>query len=164
MKHLKMKEMKVSYERRQRKRLLFLFLFLFLFPFPFSSTCTMVSAMPACTTIFFYLYIRRFRCSKYPSYPRNRCASISGRNLRRYKHRSRGNSASAAPAPTLLSATQQWPTSKHDAATKSCCWMSPMLQASQLPPKQVHRQFWRIVRRYSIAHAVIQRPQHRCSL
>ena len=37
------------------------------------------------------------------------------------QHRSSGNSASAAPAPTLLSATQRLLASKHDAATKSCC-------------------------------------------
>ena len=33
------------------------------------------------------------------------------------QHPSSGNSAAAAPAFTQLSATQQWPTSKHDAAT-----------------------------------------------
>ena len=58
------------------------------------------------------------------------------------QHRSSGNSAPAAPALTLLSATLQWPSSKHGAATKSCCWTSPMLQASQLPPKQVRHYFW----------------------
>ena len=49
--------------------------------------------------------------------------------------RSSGNSVAAAPAPTQLSATQHLPASKHDAAPQSCCWVSPILHAPQLPPK-----------------------------
>ena len=56
--------------------------------------------------------------------------------------RSRCNSAAAAPAPTLLSATQHLPASKHDAAVQSCCRASPMLRTPQLPPKQIRHHFW----------------------
>ena len=58
------------------------------------------------------------------------------------QHRSSGNSAAAAPAFTLLSATQQWPTSKHDAASPSSCLVSPMLHASKLHAKQIRHHFW----------------------
>ena len=37
---------------------------------------------------------------------------------------------------------QQWPTSKHDAATQSTCLASPMLHAPHLPPKQMRHHFW----------------------
>ena len=82
-------------------------------------------------------------------------------------HRSRGNSATAATAPTLLSATQRLPASDHDAAAQSCCGVSPMLPARHLPPKQMHWTFCAGRPSISIAHAAIQRPQHqhpRCSL
>ena len=75
-------------------------------------------------------------------------------------HRSRGNSAAAATAPTLLSATQRLPASDHDAAAQSCCGVSPMLPARHLPPKQMHWIFCADRPSISIAHAAIQRPRH----
>ena len=58
------------------------------------------------------------------------------------QHRSRGNSAVATQAPTLLSVTQHLPASDHDAATQSCCFASPMLRAPQLLPEQIRHHFW----------------------
>ena len=58
------------------------------------------------------------------------------------QHRSSGNSAAAAAAPKLLSATQHLPASKHDAASPSICLLPPMLQASNLSPKQMRHHFW----------------------
>jgi hypothetical protein len=76
------------------------------------------------------------------------------------QHRSSGNSAAAAPAPTQLSATQHLPASKHDAATQSCCLVPQMLHASNIPPGQMRHHSGHNVRRYSIAQAAIQRPRH----
>ena len=70
------------------------------------------------------------------------------------KRRSSGNSAAAAPAPTQLSATQQWPTSKHDAAARSCCLVSPKHRSPYLPPKQMRHHFCAGRPSISIARAV----------
>ena len=53
----------------------------------------------------------------------------------------RCKSASAATAPRQLSVTQHLPASDGDAAVQSSCWVSPMLHAPNLPPKQVHHDF-----------------------
>ena len=60
------------------------------------------------------------------------------------QHRSCGNSATAASAPTQLSVTQHLPAAKHDAAVQSCCRASPMLRKPQLPltQTQIRHHFW----------------------
>jgi len=83
------------------------------------------------------------------------------------QHRSRNDSAAAAPAPTLLSATQHLPASDHDDTPASSCLAPHTLQAPQLAPKQMRWIFCAGRPSISIAHAVNQRPQHqhsRCSL
>ena len=55
------------------------------------------------------------------------------------QHRSSGNSAAAAPA-TVFAAFG------HDPGALSCCLVSRALQTTQLPPKQMHSDFWANVR------------------
>ena len=57
------------------------------------------------------------------------------------QHRSRSNSAAAAPAPVQLSATQHLPASEHGAIRQGCCGVSPMLHAPHLPPKHMRHHF-----------------------
>ena len=83
------------------------------------------------------------------------------------QHPSSGNSAAAAPTPTLLSATKQWPASKHDAASPSCCLVFPKLRAPHRPRNRCATISAPTAHRYSIPQAAIQRPRHqrsRCSL
>jgi len=80
------------------------------------------------------------RC-KQPSCPRNRCTAISGRSVCRYSIAHAVNRRSAATAPRQLSVTQHLPAPDADAAVQSSCWVSPMLHAPNLPPKQMHHDF-----------------------
>ena len=87
------------------------------------------------------------------------------------QHRSRCNSAPAAPAPALCSVTQHLPASDRDTTAQISCFVPHTLQAPQLPPKQMRCIFGRNVQlsvtRYGIAHDATQRPQRqhpRCSL
>ena len=62
---------------------------------------------------------------------------------------------------------QQWPTSKHDAATQSTCLVSPMLHAPPLPPKQMRHHFWAQCAPIQHRSRLNQRQQQlhtRCSL
>ena len=80
------------------------------------------------------------RC-KDPLCPRNRCTTISGRDMRRY---SIAHSVIQRPRHSTHAAlAQRLPASRHDAEAQSCRTVPRALQAPQLPPKQVRCIFCR---------------------
>jgi len=90
------------------------------------------------------------RCFKRPICPRNRCATISAHNVRRYSiaHAVIQRQRHQHPRCSLRHSVCLHP--QHNAAAQSCCFASPKLHAPHLPPKLVRHDFCAV--RPSIQH------------